>query len=346
MSTETSEWLNQNVLVGYTETRGNAWHYRASDQGEESNHYESAIPLEDVKRRLFHWQAESCPVFIKVGSTIDDATGIDDEGNPFKMVQVEDRQAVVHGTTKKVFNIFKDGYKTHQFDTLLDMASNIIDDSINIGSAGLLKDGAIGWVSIEMPESIEVVEGFSVRSHLILTTSHNGTLATTIKPVDTFVVCDNTHVQAMSEDGAQFKARHSKYSNMKITNVKEALGFVHRLTESASVEVNRLVDWKVTDDQFKRIIANLCAIPNLEDSSQTAVTKAENRRSAIVNLYKEDSRVAPWAGTALGVLQAFNTYNHHFGGDVAKRTERNMMNVLSGKTEQSDNNVLKVLASV
>ena len=346
MSRETSEWLNQNVLVGYTETRGNAWHYKASDQGEEANHYDGAIPLEDVKRRLFDWEAESCPVFIRVKSSIDDATGMDDEGNPYKMIQVEDRQAVIHGKTNAVFNIFKDGYKTHQFDSLLTMASNIIDDSINIGSAGLLRKGAVGWVSIEMPESIEVLDGFDVRSHLILTTSHDGTLATTIKPVDTFVVCDNTHVQAMSENGAQFKARHSKYSTMRISNVQEALGFVHRMSESAAEEINRLVEWKVTDDQFKKVIANLCAIPNLDDSSQTAVTKAENRRSAIVNLYKEDSRVAPWAGTALGVLQAFNTYNHHFGSDVAKRTERNMLNVLNGKTEKADTNVLRVLASV
>jgi len=57
MSKETSEWLNQNVLVGYTETRGNAWHYKASDQGEEANHYDGAVPLEDVNRRLFDWEA-------------------------------------------------------------------------------------------------------------------------------------------------------------------------------------------------------------------------------------------------------------------------------------------------
>ena len=45
MSKETQEWLNRNVLIGYTERRGNAWHYRASDQGDEPNHYPGAIPL-------------------------------------------------------------------------------------------------------------------------------------------------------------------------------------------------------------------------------------------------------------------------------------------------------------
>ena len=57
MSQETSEWLNQNVLVGFTSKRGNAWHYKESDQGDEPNHYEMNIPVEDVERRLFYWDA-------------------------------------------------------------------------------------------------------------------------------------------------------------------------------------------------------------------------------------------------------------------------------------------------
>ena len=55
MSQETFSWLNRNVLVGFTDKRGDAWHYRASDQGDEPNHYTGAIPVADVERRLFHW---------------------------------------------------------------------------------------------------------------------------------------------------------------------------------------------------------------------------------------------------------------------------------------------------
>lgn len=346
MSRETSEWLNRNVLVGHTDQRGNAWHYKESDQGDEPNHYTGAIPLEDVLRRLFYWTANSAPVFMRVPATLDDADGIDDDGKPFKMIQLADRQAIYHGETLECFNIFKDSYRSHQFTELTNIAQNLIDDDINIGSAGLLKNGAIGWVSIEKPESVEILDGFSVRSNILLTTSHNGTLATTIKPVNTFVVCDNTHVAALSEDGSQFKARHSKYSNLKITNVREALGFVHMMDDEIEREIKRLSEWKVNDDKFKKVVEKLVPIPDVNETSQTVVTKATTKRNAIIGLYKEDPRVAPWNGTALGVLQAFNTYNHHNGADKAKQTERNMMNVLNGKTEKADSQVLKVLASV
>jgi hypothetical protein len=52
-------------------------------------------------------------------------------------------------------------------------------------------------------------------------------------------------------------------------------------------------------------------IPLPEDAGR-AMTIAENKRNEILNLYRDDARSAPWNGTAFGVLQAFNTWNHHF----------------------------------
>lgn len=346
MSRETMEWLNRNVLVGYTATRGNAWHWRASEQGDEPNHYEGAIPLEDIRRRIFNFEAISCPVFVRFPATMDDADGINDDGTFYKMVQMEDRQAIAHSNTGKVFNVFKAGYQAHQFEDLIKITENLIDDSINVGSAGILSEGAVGWIQIEMPESVTVLEGFDVRPTLLATTSHNGTLATTLKPVSTIVVCDNTHASAMSEVSNEFKARHSKYSRLRITDAREALGFVHEMTDNIIAEITALSEWKVTDQQFAKLVDKLVPVPTLEDSNQTAITKAEKKRAEIVSLYRGDARVAPWSGSALGVLQAWNTYNHHVAGTDSKRAERNMLNALNGKTEASDQNVLKALASV
>lgn len=65
MSRETLQALNLNSLIGFTDRRGTAWHYRAQHQGDESNHYPGAIPVEDVARRLFNWEAESRPLAVE-----------------------------------------------------------------------------------------------------------------------------------------------------------------------------------------------------------------------------------------------------------------------------------------
>ena len=59
MSRETAQWLNTYTLVGFTDQRGHAWHYRMDLQGVETNHYSAAIPVDDVLRRLFNWRANS-----------------------------------------------------------------------------------------------------------------------------------------------------------------------------------------------------------------------------------------------------------------------------------------------
>jgi phage/plasmid-like protein (TIGR03299 family) len=345
MSKETMEWLNSNILVGFTAERGNAWHYRADLQGTEPNHYEGAIPTDDILRRLFAWSAVSAPVFVRVPATLDDATGVDDNGNPIKFVEVE-RQAILRSDTNDLMEIFGKDYCSHQYpEWLVQNLANIVDDDINFGSAGILKNGAVAFVSLEMPESVEVLEGFSVRPHLLATTSHNGMLATTYKSVSTFVVCDNTHAMAMKENTSQFKTRHSKNSAMRIQSARDALGIVHKMTDNIMAEITKLSEHKVSDAEWQKVLEALAPIPTLmpDDKNKAAVTRAENKREEIVSLYNYDVRVAPWKGSALGVLQAFNTYNHHVVGNSDNRAERNMMNALMGKTEQSDRKVLQLL---
>ena len=49
MGMETTEWYNTQILVGMTDQRGNAWHYKKDAQGDEPNHYAGAIPVEDLR---------------------------------------------------------------------------------------------------------------------------------------------------------------------------------------------------------------------------------------------------------------------------------------------------------
>ena len=84
MSAETSTWLNTQTLIGFTDQRGHAWHYRADDQGDEPNHYPGAVPIADVGRRLFGWDAGTAAVY---------AEYFDEDG--FVRLTDETRKAVV-----------------------------------------------------------------------------------------------------------------------------------------------------------------------------------------------------------------------------------------------------------
>ncbi len=140
MSEETSQWLNQNTLIGLTAQRGTAWHYRQSDQGDESNHYEGFIPVADVERRLFSWNPGERSVAVVLKGKLDNAvTTYFAEGDYWSVVLVEDRKAITRDDTEDVLGVFKSGYTPHDYRTaLVDNVGQILSTSngdLGIGSA-------------------------------------------------------------------------------------------------------------------------------------------------------------------------------------------------------------------
>lgn len=337
MSRESYQTLNTMTLIGFTDKRGhNAWHYRADLQGAEPNHYGGAIPVEDVRRRLFDWEAEEAPVFVGVRG---------DNGEVVRYVEERNRKAIVRNDNHDVLGVFSNGYTIHQYDQwLIQNVSSLIDDNnLSIGSAGCLRNGGIAWVTIEMPENITTSSGYDVRPYLLATTSHNGTIATTYKKVYNVPVCDNTLFAGLNEDGLEHKTRHSKNSIGQLQNVRDALGIVFSMTEDIVAEVERLSEITVSDRQWESILNRLVPVGSEGDVSKIAITKAENKRSSIKDLYNNSPMVAPWKGTALGVVQAFNTFAHHVVGKDSNRAERNALNAITGKIQESDKNVLRVI---
>jgi hypothetical protein len=168
MSEETASWLNTMTLIGYTDQRGHAWHYRASVQGDEPNHYPAAIPMQDVQRRLFGWK-------VLEGDVTSTATLLSDDGVASVRINDPDRKAMLRppgalgpDDPGAILGVFKSGYTGHDYTTwLLEQVAEILDDDLAIGSAGLLKGGALAWVSIEVPETITTPEGVAFRPHLL-----------------------------------------------------------------------------------------------------------------------------------------------------------------------------------
>jgi phage/plasmid-like protein (TIGR03299 family) len=372
MSRETLTHLNTNVLVGFTAKRGLAWHYKADEQGSEPNHYPGAIPVEDVRRRLLNWQAVEAALYAQTGDLADinpiDMLAMNSQAEMAKYVlgklgmrHQPDRKAISRSDDESVMGVFKDGYQPHQYDQwLLETVANILDDTLSIGSAGLLKGGAVAWVQVEVPDNCSVQAGdvpVEFRPNLLATTSFDGSIATTFKRTATIVVCDNTREIALGEKGQRFKAKHSRNSGFKLLEAREALGVLHSATDDFAAEVTALAATRVSAAQFNAFVDALVLTDTsgkvrtwaeLRDKKSTAsLTMAENKRDALMRLWNHDERVAPWRGNAWGVAQMVNTFNHHEGTvRGSSRPERNMLNAVTGKTGTADAEAMTLLGKV
>ena len=262
MSRETMQYLNTNTLIGNTDHRGTAWHYRAEHQADEPNHYPGPIPIADVHRRLFGWTADSRRLAVEIPADLESMTHLDDDGTPCRWAIVDGRQAIARSDRLDgtVMGIFTDGYVRHQYpDWLLTTVANVLDDNLSISSAGLLRDGAIAWVEVSVPESITTPEGVSFRPNLLATTSFDGSIATTFKRTVTDTVCDNTRDLALSETGQSYKVKHSRYSQLRIGEARAALAMVHTLADDFAAEVAQLCATAVSRVQWTRFLDNYVA---------------------------------------------------------------------------------------
>ena len=332
--------LNNNILVGFTEKNGRPWWYLKNRQPDEPTVYPGAIPSEDVKRRIFNWEAQERPAYF---------------GGPNgEVLEAKDRKAIVHGDSNLLFQFARRNYEIHQYqDVLFEKVQEILDDGeLHIGAAGLLRRGAGAFMTVEPSENLLAQCGLELKPRLLSATSHDSKLATTYKMVATIVVCDNTLAMALAESGPRYKARHTKNSKIRVGDIREELGLEIAARGEEFVRfIDELADTKVRESQWLQIVKLLAPIP--KDSRPRVAARLENKREHLEALWTSDERCAPWNGSALGVFQVFNTYRLHIAGrasekenDSVKRFERNMTNLLSGTSLKSDKEILDAITAV
>jgi phage/plasmid-like protein (TIGR03299 family) len=236
--------------------------------------------------------------------------------------------------------VFATGYVMHQYsEWLLGTVANILDDTLSVSSAGLLRGGAVAWVEVSVPESITTPEGVTFRPNLLATTSFDGSIATTFKRTVTDTVCDNTRGLALAEKGQDYRVKHSRHSRMRLAEARDALALVHTMAEDFAAEITTLASTSVSSIQWNQFLDQqvLTTGPDGQPLAGRARTLADKKRQQLHQLYRADDRVAPWAGTALGVIKAVNTHDHHMAGARGtSRAERNMIRAVTGDIEALD----------
>lgn len=341
MSQETAHWLFTKVLIGNVLKRGTkAWHWRAAREGERSNHYDGPVPVADVRERLFNQvRAEAVPMFVPALGGGDDAA----------MVEAKGWQVVRNAVDGHIFRPFTNGHGIHQYDEwLLENVETILDEGLEVESAGLLRHDGLAWVQVALPETHQAAGGVSHRPYLTAATSHDGSLKSTYFTGTTFVQCDNTLEMALGSATNRIGIKHTRKSvertELRIADVREALSIVFQATEAIDKEIDRMLGIKVSDAELAKFLDEYDPIAEAEG---VARRKAQERHAQYQLMWKSDDRVAPWAGTAFGVLQLTNTYRTQVRPvRNVQRADRVMQDVILGQGNKDDAAAMKLLAGV
>lgn len=345
MSQEEISFLRENVLMGFTDPqygRRPAWHFDADDPASVANHYPAAVPVDEVLEKLFNWRVIEADVVAQYEVLNTDLNVLE----PMSTVD-ETRKALVRSDTGFMLGVHKKSYLVHPYqDWLLEKVAEIIGDDLSIGSALVLRGGALAAVSIELPETIKTKSGVPFLPKLLARTSHDGTASSTYSGHCLVVECDNTLSAATLEgfkDGRVFRVRHTAHSDERVATAHEALDLVHTMGEAFEAEIETLVNTKVSDKQFQSVLDIVVPIPEKDGRAQTT---AQAKQAILQRMWAEDERVSPWRGTAWGVLQSTNTAERYEYGVRGDRAERNSQRDIYGQFAAGDVATLEALKAV
>ena len=226
------------------------------------------------------------------------------------MVPVDNMIAIRRNTDDAVLGIHTEGYQENQPRELFEWGWGIIEASVEEGmnqaavweTGGSLAGGKKIFAMIRLPEDV-VVDGDKHIPYLGLADSFDGSMARRAWLSFVRVVCWNTLDWSWSSAINRIAIRHTKNSDMRIAAAREALGMTYRNVGVFADEVETMMNQAVMDDRFFRIVDGLFPEPQKKET-ETQRRNRMRRRNTVHRIYYDSSTVAPYRGTAWGVLNA------------------------------------------
>lgn len=214
-----------------------------------------------------------------------------------------------------VLSIVGGRYKVVQNEDLFAFGDNLLDGGGVWETAGSIRGGRVVFGSLDLGRQIVVGEGEAndkVKTYLLVTTSHDGSVGVQAATTPVRVVCQNTLNVALRGVKQSFKMRHTTSIDGRIAAAREALALSFTYADAFESEANALFQTSVTNGEFGKIIQSL--YPKPENDSKAALTRWDNKVGLLSDLFvgaKDAGGVegapitgANITGTAWGALNA------------------------------------------
>jgi len=307
------EIVNGEASFAYNGKRGNPWHLLGTDvEGDmplhvmlEASHADYTVALE--------------PVYV--------LGGMSDTGQPY-YTEVEGQYATVRTggaqPEAKALGIVKTRYEVQQNRELAEIAQEIV--GLSNGDAawdtmGVIRDGAVFFAYLRLPSVKVDPNGINDRINqgLVVSTSHDGSLANTIGYSSVRVVCQNTLSMALSGLTQKISVKHTRNAEERIKAAAAGLSMYVDCRKALAVQAEQML--AIPGEKALKFVLDQ-VWPIKDDMGDAAVTKRTNVRGSIRNLYANGDNNALLVGD--NGWAAYNAVVEYLDweGTVRKTTNR------------------------
>jgi phage/plasmid-like protein (TIGR03299 family) len=290
------DFTNNRANMAFTGSRSKIWH----GLGQE---LEVGAGIDTwIKEAGMDWEVFESAITYQ---SYDIANGIQAHAFP-------DKKALFRSDNHAPLSIVGDTYKIVQPAQVLEFFRDLVENhNMQLSTAGVLFGGKRFWAMADLDKEAQNVDGDKILGRLLLTTSVDGTLATTAQFVSERVVCNNTLRIALNENSTNL-VRVTHKSDWDANQVKIDLGLIDASWDKFITDMRKLAEVKVEDSFARKYFQDKFYNPKIDATEQTwgAVKKVDD----LMKLFKNGNGSELSGNTAWGVVNAVtDLYTHGTG---------------------------------
>ena len=262
---------------------------------------------------------------IKEGTGYFNPTGNDDLE---EIASIPGKKILMRSDNQKFLSIVGENYKTVQPIEIIEFFRDLIESGgFKMHTAGSIFNGLTIWALAEIGKEATIMGQDKIGGYLLLTTSCDGSSATTGQFTSIRVVCNNTLQMSISEgeQSRQYvKIPHSR--KFHANEMKEELGLASNSFDIFVEKANKLAKRKVAISDAIQFFINLYTTEE-EKKEGTFDKKISATVKKLINLYEQETLKSS-NGTAWGMVNAVTAYYDHYSN--TKTVDRRLHNAWFG----------------
>ena len=280
----------------YVGAREDAWHALGTTL---EDVFDAQTALEVA--HLANWNVRKTPLFTE-----------DENG---ERIVAESRYATIYTNPvtqqNQYLGVVGSYYEPIQNEKHVELLDALVDESgAHFDTAGSLRSGRETFVSMKLPETMNVGGEDPVDLYLLALNSHDGASAFRFLVTPVRVVCANTQAAAIRGAKSSFSIRHVKGATGVIAEAREALELTFKYVSEFEIEAERMLGQSLSTEEFERMARQLFETEEAKTVRQLNASQAHV--DGVMGLWRGSSTMAGITGTRWGGYQAVTEYTDHF----------------------------------
>ena len=227
-------------------------------------------------------------------------------------------------------------------ETFLGLGAALQQQHLPVITAGSIRGGSRTFMCFEHPETASMPNGDTIKGHLLISTSHDGSLALQASDVEIVVVCSNTLSAALGNAASIFRIKHTRNMRESVVEAERLLRKAQTAREAKLAAANRLLGIKLSRREWTSFLETLVPMPPIAETVDVTKDRASNNairlRDTLDTIYLTHPTQENKRDTAWGAYNAVTFYTSHLQTrrktDVAS-AEENRFEALTGGTSDA-----------